>query len=121
MTEIIGIAVKGASKTQIMYKANLSFCQLKRYLTLLLNQSLLKKSEFAGRDIYKATPKGIKFMQRQQQIIDLISDKPPRNCVKPFTFNRKVNAWLISSNRYKCAYSKTHLNANQRFDQAAKV
>jgi predicted transcriptional regulator len=74
MTEIIGIAVKGTSKTQIMYKANLSFSQLKRYLALLSRHSLLKKSAHDGREIYKATPKGVEFMERQQQIIDLINE-----------------------------------------------
>ena len=76
MTEIIGIAIKGTSKTQIMYKANLSFSQLKRYLALLSHHSLLKKSAHAGREIYKATPKGIEFMEKQQQIMDLIKEEP---------------------------------------------
>jgi predicted transcriptional regulator len=78
MTEIIGIAIKGTSKTQIMYKANLSFSQLKRYLALLSHHSLLKKSAYDGKEIYKATPKGVEFMERQQQIIDLINEEPYR-------------------------------------------
>jgi len=78
MTEIIGIAIKGTSKTQIMYKANLSFSQLKRYLALLSHHSLLKKSAHDGKEIYKATQKGVEFMERQQQIIDLINDEPYR-------------------------------------------
>jgi predicted transcriptional regulator len=74
MTEIIVITMKGASKTQIMYKANLSFSQLKRYLALLLQRSLLEKSVRNGRVIYKSTPKGIAFMEKQQQIIDLLDE-----------------------------------------------
>jgi predicted transcriptional regulator len=91
MTEIIDIAIKGTSKTQIMYKANLSFSQLKRYLTLLSHHNLLEKSAYDGREIYKATPKGIEFMERQQQIIDLINEEEPyRNGVKPYPFSRKA-------------------------------
>jgi predicted transcriptional regulator len=87
MTEIIGIAIKGTSKTQIMYKANLSFSQLKRYLALLSRHSLLKKSAYNGREIYKATPKGVEFMERQQQVIDLINEEPAENGMKPYPFN----------------------------------
>ena len=99
MTEIISIAIKGASKTQIMYKANLSFSQLKRYLTLLSHHSLLKKTAYAGREIYTATPKGVEFMEMQRQLIDLIKEEPPRNDVKPNPFNRKASAWLAFLSR----------------------
>jgi predicted transcriptional regulator len=91
MTEIIGIAIKGTSKTQIMYKANLSFSQLKRYLALLAHHSLLKKSAYDGKEIYKATPKGVEFMERQQQIIDLINEEPTENGAKPYSFKHKAS------------------------------
>ena len=81
MTEIMLVAVKGASKTQIMYKANLSFSQLKRYLTLLLHHSLLEKSVLNGRVVYKATAKGVAFTEMQQQIIDLLDEDSHRTGV----------------------------------------
>ena len=74
MAEIVGIAKKGTSKTHIMFKANLSFSQLKQYLALLSQTSLLEKSPYNGREIYKATPKGLEFMERQQQIMDLLNE-----------------------------------------------
>ena len=92
MTEIIGIAIKGTSKTQIMYKANLSFSQLKRYLALLSNHRLLEKSAYEGKEIYKATPKGLEFMERQLQIIDLINEEPAENGAKPYPLNHKATA-----------------------------
>ena len=73
MAEVIGIAKEGAPKTQIMHKAKLDLSQLKQYLALLSHYKLLKKCAHAGREIYKATQKGIEFMERQQQIIELIS------------------------------------------------
>jgi DNA-binding PadR family transcriptional regulator len=82
-----------------MYKANLSFSQLKRYLALLSHHRLLKKSAYAGREIYKATPKGIEFMKRQQQIIELISEEPDRNSVKPYPFNHNA-VRVACSNRH---------------------
>ena len=113
MTEILGIAVKGASKTQIMYKANLSFSQLKRYLALLSQHSLLKESVCAGRGIYKATPKGVEFMEIQRHLIDLISEKRLRNSMKPHIFNHKASAWLVVSDGRKGAYLKTYLSAKK--------
>jgi predicted transcriptional regulator len=74
MAEIVNIAKKGTSKTQMMYKANLSFSQLNQYISLLSQTSLLEKSSCNGTIIYKATPKGLEFMEKQQQIIDLINE-----------------------------------------------
>jgi predicted transcriptional regulator len=72
MAEIMDISRNGALKTQIMYKANLSFSQLNEYINLLSHTRLLEKSANNGKDIYKATKKGIDFMERQQQIMDLV-------------------------------------------------
>ena len=74
MAEIISIAKNGTSKTHIMFKANLSFSQLNQYLQILSQTSLLDKSGYNGREIYKATQKGIEFMERQCQIINLLNE-----------------------------------------------
>jgi len=91
MAEIIDIAKKGTSKTHIMFKANLSFSQLKQYLALLSHTSLLETSAQNGRVIYKPTQKGLEFMERQQQIMNLINEDVHvyRNGVKtpPFEYN----------------------------------
>lgn len=84
MAEILGIAQKGTSKTHIMFKANLSFSQLKQYLTLLLNTGLLEKLTNDGKVVFETTPKGLEFIERQQQVIDLLSNGSHvySNCVK---------------------------------------
>ncbi len=84
MAEIVSIAQKGTSKTHIMFKANLSFSQLNQYLSLLSHTSLLEKSAGNGRVIYKATQKGLEFMEKQQQIMDLLNEdvRAYRNGVK---------------------------------------
>ena len=74
MAEIVGIAKKGTSKTHIMFKANLSFSQLNQYLSLLSNTGLLEKIAKNGKSVFQATPKGLEFMERQQQVIDLLND-----------------------------------------------
>ena len=73
LAEILGIARKGSSKTHIMFKANLSFSQLNQYLALLSDTCLLEKFAHNGRVIYKATEKGLEFLDKQQQVMDLLN------------------------------------------------
>ena len=59
VAEILEIAKEGTLKTQIMYKANLSFAQLNDYLKFMLKNSLLNKFDARGKNVYAATEKGI--------------------------------------------------------------
>jgi predicted transcriptional regulator len=74
MAEIIGIAKKGISKTHIMFKANLSFSQLNQYIELLSNTALLEKISINGKVVYRATEKGLEFLGKQQEAIDLLKE-----------------------------------------------
>ena len=82
MAEIMHISRNGALKTQIMYKANLSFAQLTEYLKLLSRTSLLEKSAQNGKEIYKATLKGIDFLERQREIMGLLYHEEGRTGVR---------------------------------------
>jgi len=72
IAEILGIAKDGVLKTQIMYRANLSFTQLNDYLKFMLKNELLEKIVSNEKELYKATEKGLNFLQRYRQIIDLL-------------------------------------------------
>lgn len=74
IAEILEIARDGALKTQIMYRANLSFTQLNDYLRFTLETNLLKKIRKNDRDNYKATEKGLDFLQRYRQIAELLKN-----------------------------------------------
>ena len=52
MADIMEIAREGALKTQIMYKANLSFTQLNNYIAFLLDKNLITPTDLlmAGKD-----------------------------------------------------------------------
>ncbi|HKZ88536.1 MAG TPA: winged helix-turn-helix domain-containing protein [Candidatus Bathyarchaeia archaeon] len=76
ISEIMEISKTGALKTQIMYKANLSFAQLNEYLKLLEKINLLKKSVATGKEVYKATEKGLDFLQRHREIMTLLNEDP---------------------------------------------
>jgi len=58
----------GATKTKIMYKAFLSYAQLKEYLAILIQNSLLSREG----DNYKTTSKGIRFLQTTRELGSLL-------------------------------------------------
>jgi predicted transcriptional regulator len=65
-TDIVGSILKSANggranKTKIMYKAFLSFEQLKEYLTVLQEKGLIEYEE--GQKTYRTTTKGIRLLQ----------------------------------------------------------
>jgi predicted transcriptional regulator len=72
IAEILEIAREGTLKTQVMYRANLSFTQLNDYLRFMLKTSLLNKVSENGKDIYRATMKGMDFLQRYREIVELL-------------------------------------------------
>jgi len=72
ISEILTIAKDGSLKTQIMYRANLSFAQLNEYLSFLLKIKLLKVVTENERTIYKTTTKGTKYLQNYEKITDLL-------------------------------------------------
>ena len=74
IAEIMEIAKGGTLKTQIMYKANLSFAQLNEYVKLLIKINLLRKEVDSGRDVYRSTEKGLDFLQRHREILDLLCE-----------------------------------------------
>jgi predicted transcriptional regulator len=57
-----------------MFKANLSFNQLNQYLSVLSQSGLLEKFAYNSREFYKATSKGVEFMEKQCQIINLLNE-----------------------------------------------
>ena len=42
--EILDLSKKGAKKTEILYQSNMSFSQLKNYLSCLLEKNLIEES-----------------------------------------------------------------------------
>ena len=72
IAEILEIAGNGTLKTQIMYRANLSFAQLNEYLKLLLKIRLLEKFVGNRKYLYRATEKGSNFLQRHREITELL-------------------------------------------------
>lgn len=85
VAEILEIAKEGTLKTQIMYRANLSFTQLNDYLAFMLRISLLEKVTENEKERYETTGKGMDFLQRYREITELLKNEDEissRNGVK---------------------------------------
>ncbi len=71
ISEILDVANGGsATRTKIMYKACLSYNQLKEYLMLLTENNLL--SYDAYNQTYRTTEKGLRFLDICNQMDDMI-------------------------------------------------
>jgi predicted transcriptional regulator len=65
LASILQVASKGALKTHIMYRANLSHRQLEKYLAFLEEKGLLDEGidEDFGNRTYRITEKGFDFLR----------------------------------------------------------
>lgn len=72
MAQILEIAQEGTLKTQIMYRANLSFTQLNEYLQFLLLNNLIARKKSEGRAVYSITLKGSSFLQTYGELLQLL-------------------------------------------------
>jgi len=84
MAEVLEIAKNGCLKTQIMYRANLSFAQLNEYLSFLLNVELLKETKEDKKSVFRTTPKGVRFLQNYYKIKDLLHMKSEKNSLENY-------------------------------------
>jgi len=75
ISEILEITREGSLKTQVMYRANLSFTQLNDYLNFMLKTNFLKKTSVAGKDVYGATDKGLDFLDRYRETTELLMEE----------------------------------------------
>lgn len=73
-TEIVGLILEAANggratKTRIMYKAFLSFAQLREYLTTLQDNGLIEYE--GGMQTYRTTEKGMRLLDIYEKMHEL--------------------------------------------------
>ena len=80
-TEIVSMILEaangGATKTKIMYKAFLSYAQLKEYLSVLTENNLIEYLE--GTQTFKTTEKGLNFLKMHNAIEELLQTTTVKN------------------------------------------
>lgn len=73
LVKILTIALRGAKKTEIVYRANLNFNLGKKYLDFLLAKGLITKDgSYDTKKIYRTTKKGKMFIKRYRETVELI-------------------------------------------------
>ena len=75
IAEILRIAQDGCLKTQIMYRANLSFAQLNEYLSYLIKMGLLKLQYQNKKKIYATTINGEKYLEKYGDIAVILGNE----------------------------------------------
>jgi len=71
IANILTAATGGARKTQLMYKCNLSFKQVKNYIDLLLNKQLLQtvtEEKSSKTTFFETTEKGQDFLRAYRRL-----------------------------------------------------
>src|ERR671917_1405452 len=76
-SNILEAANGGATKTKIMYKAFLSYAQLKEYLAMLIQNGLMAH-DIEG-EMYRTTSTGLKFLESSRQLSGLLTPTAPEN------------------------------------------
>ena len=74
LIDILGISKKGVKFTHLMYKANLSYTTLRKYLSSLSKQGLIVKvRNNDGSMVYRATEKGRRVLDRLKEVKHVLS------------------------------------------------
>jgi len=94
MAQILEITKEETIKTQIMYKANLSFSQLNEYLQFMAINNLITHKTREGRGVYATTLKGFNFIQMYSELRQLVKRKTAAHKSK-FHQNLRKNLKLI--------------------------
>ena len=63
----------GATKTKIMYKAFISYGQLKEYLSVLIENNLIEYLD--GTQTFKTTEKGLNYLKTYNEIGELLQQQ----------------------------------------------
>ena len=63
-------STNGISKTRLVYKTNLNFKSIKKYLVFLLNNGFLSVYNVDGKEVFKTTEKGLLLLKQLRNIKD---------------------------------------------------
>jgi predicted transcriptional regulator len=74
---ILDAANGRATKTKIMYKAFLSYAQLKEYLSILTENNLIEYLD--GTQTFKTTEKGLNYLKMHNEIEELLQTTTVKN------------------------------------------
>jgi len=73
VAEILEMARGGVLKSNIMWRAGLSYDMLNGYLGLMMNTKLLDKVLVKKKIVFKPTERGMKFLYHCREIMELLT------------------------------------------------
>ena len=65
----------GATKTSIVYKANLNFALAQKYLEHLESKGVVVRSPKGGGTVYRLTPKGVDALDALRKTLDVLMEE----------------------------------------------
>jgi predicted transcriptional regulator len=74
MAKILEVAKSPEPKTHIMYRANLSFSQLERYIELLRDRgplNVVEKRQSKVKEVFVITDKGFSFLEAHRALTEI--------------------------------------------------
>ena len=77
VSNILEAANGGISKTKIMYKAYLSYNQLREYLSILIENNLIEYLD--GDNKFKTTEKGLNLLKMHNEMAELLQVTTVKN------------------------------------------
>ena len=73
IADMLRIGENGAAKTKIMYNANMSYIQMKKYLRFLINQGYLDSVRVRNLSLtYHATERGLNLLKSIDGVIEML-------------------------------------------------
>jgi len=72
---ILREALNGATKTRLVYRANLNFKTLGRYLDFLLSRGLIEARRVGSMTYYQTTAKGRLWLTLYDRMLDILGSR----------------------------------------------
>jgi predicted transcriptional regulator len=79
VAEILEMARGGVVKSNIMWRAGLSYDMLNGYLGLMMNARLLDKVVLKNKVVFKPTERGMRFLYHCREIMELLETEEDRH------------------------------------------
>jgi predicted transcriptional regulator len=79
IADIIDLCTSSIRKTHIMYKGNLSYEQINRYLAELLIKNLIEQNIEEGVAVYRTTEKGRSYLYYYNLMMGILDENLPKS------------------------------------------
>ncbi len=108
---LLEIASEGSSKTALVYKSNLNFKVVQRYVDMLRVRELLDVAEEEGAVVYRTTQKGAAALRAIASANELVSGAQGGASRQPFD-----PGWQVSLSRVRAAFPARELAMGEIFE-----